>query len=94
MITKQQHLKICEKIWEVRSAGVPVFTYNGDKVIGVNKETGEIHLENRTKITWRSYAPSTSLRTAWEKFHIQPINLYQIKRSRLVHSQLMALSAR
>lgn len=35
MITKKQHQKICEKIWDLRSCGVPVFTYTGVKVIGV-----------------------------------------------------------
>lgn len=79
MITKAQHHKICEKIWEVRAAGVPVFTYDGHRVIGVDKELGEISLENKTKITWRSYAPDTKLREGWEKFQIAPVNLWQVK---------------
>ena len=92
MITKKQHQKICEKIWDVRACGVPVFTYAGVKVIGVDKEAGEIKLEDKTKITWRSYAPNTTLRRAWEKFHIPAISLYQVKRSRLLHSQLVDIA--
>jgi len=87
MITQKQHLEICQKIHDLRSVGVPVYTYDRVKIIGVDVENGEIRLANQTKITWRSYLPDTKLRKAWEKFQIEPINLYQIKRSRMVHSQ-------
>lgn len=92
MITKKQHQNICEKIWDVRSCGVPVYTHTGFKVIGVDKVAGEIKLENRTKLTWRSYETNTTLREAWSKFHIPSITMYQIKRSRIVHSQLMSIA--
>jgi hypothetical protein len=86
MITQKQHLEICKKIDDLQALGVPVYTYNDLKVTGVDIKLGEIFLKNKDTITHRSYEPWTKLNDAWKKFIIKDVNLYQVKRCRLLHS--------
>ena len=81
MITKKQHLEICQYVQRILDAKIPVFTYEGQRVLSVDMIEGAIRISNATKITWRSYAPRTRLRGAYAKFHVKEMTLHQLRKA-------------
>lgn len=78
MITKKQHLKICEKLSALKILGFPIETHSGIRIMSVDAKTGRINLANKTFLTHKSYFPTTKLIHAWKKFIIREIDLYKL----------------
>lgn len=80
MITKKQHREICAAVDKIRAAKIPVYTYSGAKVVSVDNVRGKIFLNDKTVITWRSYAEHTKLNDARNKFVVREMTLNDLRK--------------